>query len=134
MYAVSKGRGYDNVIVTNLDTNASVNIGHITMNILSLLEEDGYKFNKDEEDSLNSYDKWTLNVSNETATKLMNLAFGIKKPIRTKEIKIHKIEQKKNNKEIDAMDVLLGLANYNQKGELLWKNGKTLKVMKDFIK
>lgn len=113
MYAVSKGRGYDNVIVTNLDTNASVNIGHITMNILSLLEEDGYKFNKDEEDSLNSYDKWTLNVSNETATKLMKLAFDIKKPIRTKEIKIHKIEQKKNNKEIDAMDVLLGLASYN---------------------
>ena len=109
MYAVSKGRGYDNVIVTNLDTNASVNIGHITMSILSLLEEDGYKFNKDEEDSLNSYDKWTLNVSGEVGVKLISLALPINKPKRDQS---KKSEQKKKHQNIDAYDVLLGLASY----------------------
>lgn len=110
MYAVSKGRGYDNVIVTNLDTNASVNIGHITMNILSLLEEDGYKFNKDEEDSLNSYDKWTLNVSGEVGVKLISLALPINKPKRDQSKKSE--QKKKKHQNIDAYDVLLGLASY----------------------
>ena len=114
MYKVLKEKGlYRNVIVENTDTKARVNIGNVSLDILKTLEDAGFKIGtvgKEEKDEFTATNKWDINVDIETASQLTKMAMRMKKPIRDqrkKEIK------KKENKKIDAMDVLLGLASYN---------------------
>lgn len=112
MYKVLKEKG-NNVAVTleNTETKASIIIGRLTMDILSILEsKEGVHFG-DGEGEIQLKDKWDLVVGDETAKELSARAFRMSKPIRDQR-KV-KEEPKKSNKEIDAMDVLLGLANYN---------------------
>lgn len=112
MYKVLKERG-SNVSITleNTDTKASIIIGRVSISLLSILEEDGGVHFGDAEGALKVADKWDITVTDEVAKKLSAKAMRMSKPIRDQR-KV-KEEQKKNNKEIDAMDVLLGLANYN---------------------
>lgn len=103
MYKVLKPKGSSNTVtVVNTGTHASVIIGQISAPMLNILEEAGYKT---ADDTLNLMDEWDLEVNKEIATKLTHLALKMTKPIRTK-------EAKKEKKQVDAMDVLLGLANY----------------------
>ena len=111
MYRVLKVRGSrSNVVVENTDTKANVIIGRITMEILKILAEAGYKT---EDDTLNLSDEWNLSIDKEIATKLTATTMKMKKPIRDQSKK-NKIDIRKEvNKTVDAMDVLLGLASYS---------------------
>lgn len=106
MYIVSKEAGNNaNITLINQDTKASVIIGRMTMDILSILEETGRVFTRGDLKS-----KWEFDVSDEVGKKLASKAFIMEKPVRDQS---KKSEQKISNKTIDAMDVLLGLASYN---------------------
>lgn len=105
MYKVTKPKGYnERVTVENTDTKGSIIIGRVSMEMLSILESAGYKT---EDDSIKLTDEWDLEVNKETADKLTKLAMPMKKPTRK-----FKDKAKQDNKNIDAMDVLLGLAQY----------------------
>lgn len=113
MYRLLKEKGNNlNVILENIDTRAQLNLGRLTIDVLTLLEtKEGMTFGEGGTTQLK--DEWNFSISEETAKELSTKAMRMSKPIRDQ--RKHKEEQpKKNNKEIDAMDVLLGLANYNQ--------------------
>ena len=111
MYRLLKEKGNNlNVILENIDTRAQLNLGRLTIDILTLLEtKEGMTFGEGGTTQLK--DEWNFSISEETAKELSTKAMRMSKPIRDQ--RKHKEEPKKNNKEIDAMDVLLGLANYN---------------------
>lgn len=121
MYKVLKDRGrMANVIVLNTETNSEIKVGRLSYDIVTLLNDAGYKVGADEEITL--IDKWDFTVNHETAQELAKKAMRMSKPIRkhaTPETPKETAEEKpkdlfqKPNKDIDAMDVLLGLANYN---------------------
>ena len=111
MYRLLKEKGNNlNVILENIDTRAQLNLGRLTIDVLTLLEtKEGMTFGEGGTTQLK--DEWNFSISEETATELSAKAMRMSKPIRDQ--RKHKEEPKKSNKEIDAMDVLLGLANYN---------------------
>ena len=112
MYRVLKEKGNNmNIVLENTETKASIVIGRLTIDILSILEKEGVHFG-DSEGEIQLKDKWDITIGDETAKKLSAKAMRMSKPIRDQR-KV-KEEPKKSNKEIDALDVLLGLANYNQ--------------------
>ena len=104
MYRVLKARGHGaNVVVENTDTRANVIVGKITMDIIHTMKESGITPPEPQEE-------WNVEVNKDTAVALSKMAMKMKKPIRDQ----RKPETKKEaNKHIDAMDVMLGLANYN---------------------
>ena len=111
MYKILKEKGNNmNIVLENTETKASIVIGRLTMDILSILEKEGVPFG-DSEGEIKLKDKWELTIRDETAKELSAKAMRMSKPIRDQR-KV-KEEPKKSNKEIDALDVLLGLANYN---------------------
>jgi hypothetical protein len=108
MYKVLKEKGNNqNVTLQNTDTKASIIIGRISIEILNLLERAGHKIDGE---TLSMKDRWELEVNDEIGKELASKAMTMTKPIRDQ----RKTEDKpkKENKHIDAMDVLLGLANY----------------------
>ena len=111
MYRLIKEYGNNlNVILENIDTRAQLNLGRLTIDILTLLErKEGMTFGEGGTTQLK--DEWNFSISEETAKELSEKAMRMSKPIRDQR-KV-KDDKKKHNKEIDAMDVLLGLANYN---------------------
>lgn len=112
MYKVLKERGNNaSVILENTETRASIIIGRLSMDILAILEKDGVHIG-DSEGDIQLKDRWELRISDETAKELSAKAMRMSKPIRDQR-KVKEEEPKKSNKEIDALDVLLGLANYN---------------------
>ena len=110
MYKVIKEAGNNsNVTLKNTETNAEVIIGRLSVEIVNKLELAGYTFG-DADGEIKLKDKWELEVSEEIGKDLGRLAMKMTRPIRDQK---KKTIQKKSNKEIDAMDVLLGLASYN---------------------
>ena len=112
MYKLLKEKGNNlNVILENTETKAQLNLGRITLDVLSILEkEEDLTFG--EKGKLNLTDEWNIIITDSTAKELSAKAMRMSKPIRDQ--RKHKEEEiKKSNKEIDAMDVLLGLASYN---------------------
>lgn len=111
MYKILKEKGNNmNIVLENTETKASIVIGRLTMDILSILEKEGVHFG-DSEGEIQLKDKWDITIKDETAKELSAKAMRMSKPIRDQR-KV-KEKPKKSNKEIDALDVLLGLANYN---------------------
>ena len=113
MYKVLKEKG-NNISITleNTETKASIIIGRLSMDILSLLEkEEGIHFG-DSDGEIQLKDKWELAIKDETAKELSAKAMRMSKPVRDQSKKSEQV-LKKDNKSIDAMDVLLGLASYN---------------------
>lgn len=107
MYKVLKEKGNNsNVVLENVETKASIIIGRLTMDILKILETAGHTIG---DDGINFKDKWELTVNEEIGKELASKAMTMSKPIRDQ----RKVKPAKDNKTIDAMDVLLGLANYN---------------------
>lgn len=111
MYRVLKERG-NNAVITleNTETKASIIIGRITMEILAILEKEGISVGDPTTGALK--DKWEFHISDDTAKELSAKAMRMSKPIRDQR-KVKEEPPKKNNKHVDAMDVLLGLASYN---------------------
>lgn len=108
MYKVLKDSGNNaNIIIENTETKRIVNIGRITMDILKILDDAGHKIG---DDGTGLRDRWELEVSEEVGKTLARKAMVMTKPVRDQS---KKEKPKKDNKHIDAMDVLLGLANYN---------------------
>lgn len=118
MYKLLKEKGNNmNLVLENTETKASIIIGRLSVDILRILKEGGI-YLKDEDGEPKLKDAWCFTITDEMAQEISARAMPIEKPVRLK-----KEEPKKNNKSIDALDVLLGLANYNQKGvRLIWKN------------
>lgn len=112
MYRVLKEKGNNaSVTLENTSTKASIIIGKLTMEILSILErEEDVSFG--EHGTIQLKDKWDITVSDDTAKELSSKALRMSKPLRDQRKKPEE-QLKKDNKQIDAMDVLLGLANYN---------------------
>ncbi len=108
-YVLIKESGHNsNLTLINQETHASIIIGKLTLGILEILKGEGYTFSSTKEDGkLRHIDKWELNISQEVGQILAKRALSITKPVRKQKEKINK------NKNIDALDVLLGLANYN---------------------
>lgn len=111
MYRLLKEKGNNlNVILENIDTKAQLNLGRLTIDILTLLERaEGMTFGEGGTTQLK--DEWNFSISEETAKELSAKAMRMSKPIRDQR-KV-KDDKKKHNKTIDALDVLLGLANYS---------------------
>ena len=112
MYRLLKGKGNNlNVILENTETKAQLNLGRLTIDILTLIEtKEGLTLGDGGKILLK--DEWDFTIKDETAKELSAKAMRMSKPIRDQ--RKHKEEEiKKRNKEIDAMDVLLGLVNYS---------------------
>ena len=108
MYKVFKDKGlHSNIVLENTETKARLDIGRISISILDILSRAGYK---EEDNTLKLVDKWELSINKEHADEISKLAMRMKKPIRDQRKTTTKKEE---NKKIDAMDVLLGLAQYN---------------------
>ena len=107
MYRVLKGKGYGaNVILENTDTKVNIVIGRASADVHHVLDEAGV-------DYPSTPDEWDLEVNKETAEALAKLAMPMKKPIRDQRKKQQVVET--DNRKIDAMDVMLGLASYSRK-------------------
>ena len=104
MYKVLKARGFSaTVTVENTEKKTNITIGKVTMDMVNLIKEAGYKLASPQEE-------WDVEVNKDTAEALSKMAMKMRKPIRDQ----RKPETKKQaNKQIDAMDVMLGLANYS---------------------
>lgn len=115
MYKLIKDKGNNsNVAIQNTDTKVEVIIGRLSMEIVNILDKAGHSINTEAEDSLNYKDAWDITISEDTKNELQRLAMRMMKPKRAKVQAEEKEAQKKiENKTIDAMDVLLGLAKYN---------------------
>lgn len=110
MYILSKEKGNNsNITLTNMETKSSIILGKITIEILDILEKEGISFGETEGRKLT--DKWEFKISEETSRELSRKAFKMHKPDRDQR-KEPEETTKQANKKIDAMDVLLGLANY----------------------
>ena len=112
MYKLVKEYGNNlNVILENTETKAQLNLGRLTIDILTLLErKEGMTFGEGGTTQLK--DEWNFSISEETAKELSEKAMRMSKPIRDQR-KVKDDKKKEANKQIDALDVLLGLASYN---------------------
>lgn len=116
MYKLIKDKGNNsNVAIQNTDTKAEVIIGRLSMTIVDILNKAGHSINTGDEDSLKYKDAWDIVIDEDTKNELQRLAMRMMKPKRAKVEKVEEKEAQKQieNKNIDAMDVLLGLAKYN---------------------
>ena len=117
MYRISKDRGDNqNIMLTNVETKASVIIGKLTMSILSILEKE-VKFNTDKGDDtgIKIRDKWDFAISDETGKELASMASPIKKPIRnqskTASEQTQSVQRKKTKsgrEVVDVFDLIFG--------------------------
>lgn len=115
MYKLLKDKGNNsNVILEKTSTKECIIIGKLSMEILKLLEDkEGLVFDKDKSEALDLRTSWILDISEDTAKALSKMTMKMKKPIRDQKKKPSEQPSEKNNKKIDALDVLLGLASYN---------------------
>jgi len=105
MYSVIKESGFGKVVtLQNTETNSSLMIGKVSTKILDILGKDPY--------GPIMTDAWNFAVSADTAKALAELAMPMKKPVRKTKTKDEASEQK-NTQAIDALDVIYGLAKYN---------------------
>ena len=113
MYKLLKEKGSNmNLVLENTETKASIVVGRLTFDILSILtSKEGVHFG-DCDDEIKLKDKWDMTIKDETAKEIAAKAMRMNKPVRDQR-KIQEELKKKHNKTIDAMDVLLGLADYN---------------------
>lgn len=108
MYELRKNSGYGEVIIINTDTNSSMSLGRVSIRIKATLVVKGIIT-----DVTSLADEWKFELTKEVANELCRLAFRTSKEITKVNDTLRTKDIKENNKKIDAMDVLLGLANYN---------------------
>lgn len=101
MYKVFKPKGYNtNVSVENMETSASIIIGRLSIEVLSILEKAGHKIE-------NYTEEINLEVNSDVAKELSSLALKMKKPVRAKVEKKPK-EEVKADASVDAFDLIFG--------------------------
>lgn len=115
MYRISKDKGNNqNIMLTNVETKASVMIGKLNMAIMGVLEKE-VEFDESKEHTIKLKDKWDFAISDEAGKELASMASPIKKPIRnqsktaseqTQPAQRHKT---KSGKEVvDVFDLIFG--------------------------
>lgn len=86
MYKVFKERGYTDVVLKNMETFAEISLGRFSSSMRTLLEMDGYSIDDPSitgSKSIFTGDRWSIEVSDDIAKDLNNLARkGTKKPVR----------------------------------------------------
>lgn len=111
MFKLRKEEGYNKAIsVYNPDSKKSVSIGTMNTNVVDTLEKAGMTIGGS---GLSYTGRWDVSISEELGRTLAELALKMSKPPKVKK---DKPAVEKSNSEIDAWDVLLGLASY-KKGE-----------------
>lgn len=113
-YRLLKEKGHSKTItLENTETHASLIIGRVTPSLLGILKEHEDITVGRDVGELNVNDAWDFMIKDDTSKQLSRLAMRMDKPIRDQSNKAKAETTKEKNKKIDAMDVLLGLANYN---------------------
>ena len=115
MYRINKDKGNNqNIMLTNVETKASVIIGKLTMAIMGILEKE-VEFDEAKEHTIKLKDKWDFTVSDEAGKELAKMASPIKKPIRnqskTASEQTQSVQRKKtkSGREIvDVFDLIFG--------------------------
>lgn len=108
MYKLKKDTGITaNVMIVNTDTKASIMIGKFNAGMKFKLEKLGIELPEWSE-------AWDIAIDDSTAKTLVADAVKITRPTRKVNSDADDAKQKINNKQIDAMDVLLGLAQYSR--------------------
>lgn len=111
MYKVFKEQGYADIVLKNMETFAEISLGRLTPTIISLLETDGYDIDRADrkgDKSITSIDKWSLEVSDDIAKDLNELARrGTKAPVRHQTSKPKTKEPKiKPGMKVDLFDLI----------------------------
>ena len=103
MYKLLKEKGNNsNVILENTETKAQLNLGRLTIDMLSLLEREETLTFGEKSGVIQLKDEWDIPIKDETDKELSAKAMRMSKPIRDQ--RKHKEEDiKKRNKEIDAI-------------------------------
>lgn len=118
MYKVLKDAGMrENVYLKNTDTMGEVNLGSPSLDIITILKEDGYTI----EDTIDPSMKWDLKVSEDAKEQLIKTAMPIKRPKRSKPAPAEELAaqpeqpaQTQTTKDgkpvVDILDIIYGLA------------------------
>lgn len=105
MYRVIKEKGNNqNIFVENTESKKSINIGRLSMEIIKILEEEGYTFGTAEKD-IAIKDNWSLVINSDTKDKLSRLAMRMNKPIRDQR---KKPSEQKQTEVPDLFDLIFG--------------------------
>ena len=115
MYRINKDKGNNqNIMLTNVETKASVMIGKLSMAIMGVLEKE-VEFDESKEHTIKLKDKWDFTVSDEAGRELAKMASPIKKPIRnqskTTSEQTQSIQRKKTKsgrEVVDVFDLIFG--------------------------
>lgn len=115
MYRISKDRGNNqNIMLTNVETKASVIIGKLSMAIMGILEKE-VEFDESKEHTIKLKDKWDFAISDEAGKELASMASPIKKPIRnqskTASEQTQPVQRKKTKsgrEVVDVFDLIFG--------------------------
>lgn len=115
MYRISKDKGNNqNIILTNVETKASVMIGKLSTAIMGILEKE-VEFGESKEHTIKLKDKWDFAVSDEAGRELAKMASPIKKPIRhqskTASEQTQPVQRKKTKsgrEVVDVFDLIFG--------------------------
>ena len=115
MYRINKDKGNNqNIMLTNVETKASVMIGKLSMAIMGVLEKE-VEFDESKEHTIKLKDKWDFTVSDETGKELASMASPIKKPIRnqskTASEQTQSVQRKKTKsgrEVVDVFDLIFG--------------------------
>ena len=114
MYKILKDKG-NNATITleNTETHAQVNLDGLTMDLIKILEGEGYTFESEDEGKYLRYkDQWDISVSDDAGKAIGALAMPIRKPIRdqrkvTREERV--IQKAKEEKQpVDVFDLIFG--------------------------
>ena len=115
MYRINKDKGNNqNIILTNVETKASVMIGKLNMAIMGVLEKE-VEFDESKEHTIKLKDKWDFAISDEAGKELASMASPIKKPIRNqskyKSEQTQPVQRKKTKsgrEVVDVFDLIFG--------------------------
>ena len=116
MYKLTKPKGHNtNVTLTNTTTKSSLIIGRITTAMLDTLTAEGYSFDTSKPDATKLTSEWNLKISDDAGKTLASRTMKLSKPKRDQSKNASpksELLAKAHNTQVDAMDVLLGLASY----------------------
>jgi len=123
MYKLSKPNGYGGVVtVENTERNTRISLGSATdFELINKIKDVlGVETKSTDPDhGLDLFKEWSIELNEYDAKRLCNFAFRIHSPGRRIKTKAQVVateqpmpETKQPKKQVDALDVLLGLANY----------------------
>lgn len=109
-YRIVKARGVSNLTVERTKTFGSVIIGKLNMEMMHILSEAGYSYEKGTLPGTS--EEWNVEVEDEVAKALISLTFKMHKPERHQSKKATSEQNEEKNTKakssIDAFDLIFG--------------------------